>query len=761
MLRIPVEEFIDRETETERLYALSRLAKPQPPALQSSQSRRVMNALLLGAPRVGKSELLRHTFDRLFAAAGETVPFYFAFQDIHLNPQRFARLYLRQFLIQFLAFRSQDTDILANVQLRLAALAQRAAANDYGWISDLVNAFYKAEQENDTLIALELALAAPLTAARQTGLSPFVMLDNFHFVADADATVRNELFRAIAVDEHFSLPQANSNGLPVYILSGLRRSLTEMLPADAGIFNRLDVLSLETMPVEQLEQLIRAIALRRGVEISDSTIELMIQQLNGDLFYTRSLIDAAAANGSRLHSFMDFERVYTAEVLYGRIRYYLDARLRNIAPQRGDQRAALELLFMVVAAEKPLPVEIALAQLNEHTDAAEKLLLRLHAHEFLTVNFNFVTAANDPVLADYLRAKYRDEISGAIRPVAGEELLGEKLKHSYQVMMSRYYRSIEVQLIDLLSRFDFQAIPASLFREDLFEKQYRGISRTQTRRLLGEETDKVRLPQIVLVKDIASGEYAGANYRLFTAGGFDGGIYSTANEALWFVALINSREPLDLATMQQIESHFALASSSVLLGNASEAVRWYISKEGFSKETVAELQRLKAHRSTYEQLDLLADYVNTLTTPEAKGRPASAIELIIPIDEEAELIAARTVEQIARAADFDKEAINQIKTALIEACINAAEHGDSPDRKIYQRFAVTDDRLIITVSNKGKAFVDVENHKVASNLAPSLTGTRGRGLKIIRGLMDEVSFEPADDGTTLVMTKLLKRPDKQ
>ena len=36
-------------------------------------------------------------------------------------------------------------------------------------------------------------------------------------------------------------------------------------------------------------------------------------------------------------------------------------------------------------------------------------------------------------------------------------------------------------------------------------------------------------------------------------------------------------------------------------------------------------------------------------------------------------------------------------------------------------------------------------------------GRRGWGLKLIRTLMDEVEFEPADDGTRLRMTKYLRK----
>jgi len=47
-----------------------------------------------------------------------------------------------------------------------------------------------------------------------------------------------------------------------------------------------------------------------------------------------------------------------------------------------------------------------------------------------------------------------------------------------------------------------------------------------------------------------------------------------------------------------------------------------------------------------------------------------------------------------------------MKTALIEACINAAEHSMSPDQRIYQTFAFDAGALTITVSNRGLRLAD-------------------------------------------------------
>ena len=131
------------------------------------------------------------------------------------------------------------------------------------------------------------------------------------------------------------------------------------------------------------------------------------------------------------------------------------------------------------------------------------------------------------------------------------------------------------------------------------------------------------------------------------------------------------------------------------------------------------------------------------------------------MDDDTELIAARAVEQIARRLQFPPEEINQIKTALIEACINAAEHSHSPDRKIYQRFRVESDKLVITVASRGvtvQPAMSVEGERgIGDSNGNSTNGRRGWGLKLIRTLMDEVEFEPADDGTRLRMTKYLRK----
>jgi len=193
---------------------------------------------------------------------------------------------------------------------------------------------------------------------------------------------------------------------------------------------------------------------------------------------------------------------------------------------------------------------------------------------------------------------------------------------------------------------------------------------------------------------------------------------------------------------------------------------WLVSPEGFTPEAEELLHAREAFGSSRRQLELLTARLS----PEAAGatdqaavEPPDEFEMVIPMGGDTELIAANTVEQIARRHNFRPDDITKIKHALVEACINASEHSLSPDRKIYQRFRVESDKLVVTVSSRGvslpqPATAQAQNGSSnGSDPTDESKGRRGWGLKLIRTLMDEVEFERVDDGTSLRMTKYLRR----
>ncbi len=128
------------------------------------------------------------------------------------------------------------------------------------------------------------------------------------------------------------------------------------------------------------------------------------------------------------------------------------------------------------------------------------------------------------------------------------------------------------------------------------------------------------------------------------------------------------------------------------------------------------------------------------------------VKLIVPMLPDMELAVSKTAESLAELIDFNKNQVDEIKQALIEACINAMEHSRSRDRRIFLHFKLFAHKLQVTVSDLGEGMdVEVVEKKRKRN-NEGLT-KRGWGLKLIEHYMDDVEIESGKNGTKLIMTK--------
>lgn len=108
----------------------------------------------------------------------------------------------------------------------------------------------------------------------------------------------------------------------------------------------------------------------------------------------------------------------------------------------------------------------------------------------------------------------------------------------------------------------------------------------------------------------------------------------------------------------------------------------------------------------------------------------------------------------------DRDAMaDQINVVLTEALVNAIRHAnaDDPDEVVEIKIAITDDELILQVFDHGKGFdLDSTSHNHPDS-EEELTD-HGRGLFIMRSLMDSVSYYPVERGNVLEMRKTLSAP---
>jgi len=116
-------------------------------------------------------------------------------------------------------------------------------------------------------------------------------------------------------------------------------------------------------------------------------------------------------------------------------------------------------------------------------------------------------------------------------------------------------------------------------------------------------------------------------------------------------------------------------------------------------------------------------------------------------------------QHIAETNGLDAESIHWLKVATREAVINAIVHGNGSDRRkqVHVEFASVGDSsraaVSIRVRDEGLGF---DPASVSDPLAePNLLRPGGRGLLLMRSILDDVRFHCSPDGPTEVV--LVKR----
>jgi serine/threonine-protein kinase RsbW len=382
--------------------------------------------------------------------------------------------------------------------------------------------------------------------------------------------------------------------------------------------------------------------------------------------------------------------------------------------------------------------------------------------EFVNWDETTVEAGGGPqAWKDYLKIRYRLDVISEPRALVVADMLVDSLKRAPHTMARHYKQIANAGLRELISRFNCQQVPAILFDDDDFSTKYKGAESEAVISGLEAETEFFKLPQTIHLASCAAFmsdmRQICEEEHCLVAHTFEEGSYSDAREVIWLAADIESKLEVDVNVARAWCDRFE--SMAERLGFSRFQI-WLISNEGFSEEANKLLDHRKAFGSSRQQLELLASRVrDTVPTTVVQSAEPDEFLMVVPMGEDNELIAANTAEQIAKRLTFRPEAINQIKTAIVEACINASEHSFSPDRKIYQRFRVESDRLVITISSRGVVPANLNGTKSGTEAKEAAEERRGWGLKLIRTLMDEVEFERVDDGTSLRMTKYL-RPQK-
>ncbi len=689
--RVKREEFVGRAVELDKVVA------------RATRPRDARGLLILLAPLAGVSELLRQSYDALFNKQGETVPIYFALPPADTTAVSAGIEFLNTFLLQYVAFRRNEPT-LCHASLTLNELLELAPAADYEWIEKLVESYNQHRFGSDDRDFVRFCLSAPQRVPVSNG-RPFVMFEAVHLAAYADSPIPfdRELVRAFTA---YRFP---------FALAGLRRQIIYAIEGAGGTIESLDRLHLEALEEDAARALVVSAARRLGVTVNEQTVDLLVQQFEGSPFFMTAMLQAAREEHVSVDTYLSCERLYVDELLGGRLHRYFNAVLDRIAPEAEVRRAVVRLLCEAVpTGSRTASFEIWRKRLGVTSENAEHVLRQLHIEELVNWDGETVDVEGGPAAwKDYLRSRFRLDALREPRALVVADVMAAALKRAPVTMASHLRRGARLRLRELLETFNSQLAPLVLFHYDHFADLYRGATAEEIAVGLDADANAIRLPQVF---HAASGVSFSRDLREFgenasvVAHGFEGAAFTDSNEIVWLAAKVESKLEADAEVTEQ---WLKLLEDVARKSGFIRTQLWLIANEGFSAAASSLLKERGAFSSNQQQFEILAGRLSEVT--KASASAPDEVELVLPMGADYELIAANTVEQVARRLNFRPEAINQIKTAIVEACINAAEHSLSPDRKIYQRFRVESDKLVITIASRGIVPSNLNGYNRASN----------------------------------------------
>jgi serine/threonine-protein kinase RsbW len=127
------------------------------------------------------------------------------------------------------------------------------------------------------------------------------------------------------------------------------------------------------------------------------------------------------------------------------------------------------------------------------------------------------------------------------------------------------------------------------------------------------------------------------------------------------------------------------------------------------------------------------------------------VAVCLPRDAETVALLRRVVTDALDAFGVVPDCTDDIRLALSEACSNVIEHAEDDDE--YEvRVEVDEHRCALRVRQSGDGF----DMSALAEVMPAPDSQRGRGIAMMRALMDRVEFRIDADQTTVLLVKALE-----
>ena len=146
-------------------------------------------------------------------------------------------------------------------------------------------------------------------------------------------------------------------------------------------------------------------------------------------------------------------------------------------------------------------------------------------------------------------------------------------------------------------------------------------------------------------------------------------------------------------------------------------------------------------------------------------KSGSAVEVRLPSELGFEKVAMSTAASMAAMMGFSADRIEDLKTAVAEACINAIEHGNQLDDSLSVGVVLSRSKneLEVRVIDDGEGVGDAPLSPDIDRKMLGEEDPRGMGMFLIQALVDEAEWHQGPPGKSFVrlMIRLDNRVDRE
>jgi anti-sigma regulatory factor (Ser/Thr protein kinase) len=351
------------------------------------------SAVLSGQRGIGKTELLKHLFGRLFWKQDLVAPFWYSVNPALLSVADFSKNYLVRFICQRIAFAKKDQSLFYQDGISIDGLSTLVEEREAFWAKEILDQFIQCS--GDPVDCLRIALAAPHRSTLSTGIPVAVLIDDFHWIKGLHlGGVSDHRLAAL-----FQEPMAH--GKTPHVISGNNAELQEM-PVVSGL-ERIQVQPLGPDATSSM-----VLSILNANEAEGIVPPLLIRQLAGNPYYIGCIVTRACEKNNPDEN--DFWNAYIREIMEGTLAHSWSKVLKRFSPDLGQRRVALAITSKIYHTSESLSCQ-RIAKIFALTDSqANDIMQALYLAGFIRGEFGTFRAMDDRVLRDIVDSLSMREI---------------------------------------------------------------------------------------------------------------------------------------------------------------------------------------------------------------------------------------------------------------------------------------------------------------------------------------------------------------